>query len=295
MRTAAFGFFRASRDVGPIIQKKLLEFSAQPHPVDETRTVAVTDDTKILLRNINHETDGDFLLDFTRMKNVSGIDLSDFSGNEEKVSFPANKKPAEFTATIFDCKTNVLVIHEMVSGVSASMVAKYWQVIISDVGKFRFDPVFEQRAVDDVMKSGAFSKFSLSLAHMGNESRLQSLGLSHNDIADLITKYASPNISVTLSIDPKASIATLAIERVRELASALLGLGKKHVKRLSLVTEDEEGRDILVNLLKDRIMVREDLTADERTDLTHDARYRIARRVWGARKNDLRSRYKDIN
>lgn len=295
MRTATFGFYRSNRDIGSILQNKLLEFSQQPRPVDESRTVAVTEETKILLRNINPETDGDFLLDFTRMKNAAGIDLSDLAGNEEKVQFPPNKRLAEFTATIFDCRTSVLAIHEMSSGVSASMVAKYWQMLIPDVGRFRFDPIFEQRAVDDVMKAGAFSKFSLSLAHMGNEARLQSLGLSHNDITDLINKYSAPNITVTLSIDPKASVTTLAIERVRELANALLGLGKRHVKRLSLVTEDEEGRDILVNLLKDRIIVKEDLTSEERTALTHDARYQIARRAWGSQKNDLRNRYRDVN
>lgn len=295
MRTATFGFFKANRDIGPIISKKLKEFSAQPHPIDETRTVSVTEETKIILRNINHETDGDYLLDFTRMKDVAGIDLSDLSGNEEKVEFPPNKKPAEFTVTIFDCKTNILAIHEMLTGVTASMVARYWQVLIPEIGKFRFDPIFETRAVDDVMKAGAFSKFSLSLAHMGNEKHLQALGMPHGEIADLIKTYAAPNITVTLSIDPKANAASLAIERVRELTTAILGLGKRHVRKLSLVTEDEDGRDILVNLLKDRIMAKEDLTPEERIELTHDARYQIARRSWGARKNSLRDRYQGVD
>ena len=110
-----------------------------------------------------------------------------------------------------------------------------------------------------------------------------------------LLEYSSPTIAVTLSIDPSVSATTLAVERVRELASAILGLGKKHVKRLSLVTEDEEGRDILVNLLKDRIIVKEDLTPEERIEVTHDIRYRLARDAWGLRKTDLRSRYQGVD
>jgi hypothetical protein len=133
MQRASFGFFRANKSVGLEVQAKLLEFSAQPRPMDESRTVAVADDTRIILRNINQESCGSFLLDFTRTKTGSVMDVSDFSGNEEKVQLPENKMLAEFTVALFDCSTGVLAIHEMPSGVTASMVAKFWQTLIPSV------------------------------------------------------------------------------------------------------------------------------------------------------------------
>jgi hypothetical protein len=149
--------------------------------------------------------------------------------------------------------------------------------------------------VDEVMQAGAFSRFSMSLAHMGNEEHLRSLGLSQKEVLDLIKTYSSPNISVIFKIDPQTSSRTLAVERIRELTSALLGLGKKHVKKLSLVTEGDDGRDILVNSLKDRILVKEDLTADEKVEITHEVRYRVARSAWGSRVNKLRTRYDGVD
>ena len=189
MRTATFGFFKTSQDAALAIEQKLLEFTSLPRPLDESRTLAITDEVKILLRNINQETDGDFLLDFTRLKNVSAMDVSDDSGNEEKLKLPANKKPAEFTVALFDCRTGVLAIHETATGVTPTMITKYWQMLIPGLPKFRLDPVLEQRAVDDVMKAGAFSKFSLSLAHMGTESHLRFLGMGNNEITDIIRVF----------------------------------------------------------------------------------------------------------
>src|SRR5579864_4279208 len=120
MKAASFGFFRANKNVSQGIQSKLEEFSSQPKPTDDSRTVEVAEDIHILLRNIHKELSGEFLLDFTRMKNVSSIATSDTAGNEETVPL-GNKRPAEFTTAIFDCATNVLAIHETATGVSASM------------------------------------------------------------------------------------------------------------------------------------------------------------------------------
>jgi hypothetical protein len=269
-----------------------LEFASQPRPVDTTRTVKLDDDTTVILRNINPETDGDFLLDFTRLRNIPRLSVSDTAGNEDWINFDGNKRPAEYTVATFDTNTRVLAIHEVAHGISSGMLCKYLQMLLPELGKFRFDPIIEQRASDLLMKSGAFAKFTVSLAHMGNEERMRSLGLADDEVLDLIRMYASPNISVSLSIDPKSSSRTLAVEKIRNLTSALLGLDKRHVKKLSLVVE-EAGEMFPVNLLKDRIMETEELNADE-AEVTDEIRYRAIRNAWGARKNELRNRYKDV-
>jgi hypothetical protein len=272
-----------------------MEFVAQPRPVDESRTANVDQDTPVLLRNIHHEVDGDFLWDLTRIRNIPALPVSDLAGNEDRITFTGRQRPAEYTAGIFDVATRILALHDLPHGVTHTMVAKYWQLIIPELGRFRFDPILEQRAADLVMTAGGFARFSTSLAHMGNEQRLRGLGLTDDHILDLIRTYSSPNIVITLSIDPRAENAgTLSVNRIRDLANALLGLGRKHVKKLSLVVEDEAGDRFPVNLLKDRIMESEDLTPEEAAEVTDEIRYRAIRNAWGSRKNELRARYRDV-
>lgn len=66
------------------------------------------------------------------------------------------------------------------------MVAKYWQMMIPTLERCRLDPILEQRAQDEIMTAGAFSKFSFRLAHMGNEAHLRALGLTDDKLLRLI-------------------------------------------------------------------------------------------------------------
>ncbi len=235
------------------------------------------------------------MLDFTRIRNIPSLSVSDLSGNEDRVTFAGEKRAAEYTAAILDPLSRVLAIQENAYGISPAMVAKYWQIIVSDLARFRFDPILEQRAADLLMTSGGFSRFSLRLAHMGIESQLASLGLPNDEVLRLINSYASPNIAITFSIEPRADHASLSVDRVRELPRALVGLGKRHVKKLSLVTEDEEGHRFPVNLLRDRIFFQYQLSRAERQDLTDEIRYSIVRDGWESRQNELRSRYEGVD
>ncbi len=295
MAKITIGFFRSDSPVMDRISEKLIEFAAQPKPLNISRTATLDQDTPVLLRNIQRVSDGAFLLDFTRIRDIPSLSLSDLSGNEDRITFAGEKRPAEYTTAVLDPSSRVLAIQENAYGISPAMVAKYWQVIIPDLPRFRFDPILEQRAADLLMTSGGFSRFSLRLAHMGMETQLASLGLPNDEVLRLINSYASPNIAITFSIDPRSDRTSLSVDRIRELARALVGLGKRHVKKLSLVTEDEEGHRFPVNLLRDRILVQHQLSRAEREDLTDEIRYTIVRDGWESRQNELRSRYEGVD
>lgn len=90
----------------------MLEFAAQPRPVDTSRPATTDEDAPVLLRNLVAETNGDFLMDFTRIRNVAALQLSDLAGHEDRMSFTDAKRRAEYSVAMFDTVTRVLAVHE---------------------------------------------------------------------------------------------------------------------------------------------------------------------------------------
>src|SRR5690242_19548127 len=82
VRKITCGFFLVEQPNTDAIRQKLVEFSAQPKPLNTSRTATLDEDTTVLLRNINAEVDGDFLVDFTRLRNIPRLSVSDAAGNE---------------------------------------------------------------------------------------------------------------------------------------------------------------------------------------------------------------------
>ena len=278
MKSLNLGFYRTSSPIESEIQDKLTEFAANPRPHNISRTATIDGEVPILLRNILVEPDGSFLLDFTRIRDVPNQALSDLSGNEELISFQGkDKRPAEFTAVLFDTATRVLVIHEHLLGISHSMIGKFWQQMLSGIGKFRVDPIIKKDAVDRMIAAGAISKFSVKLASMGDPKLISHLGLAQEDVLDLIPFYNSPNVTVTLELGPKPKSKSLNVLKIRALITALLVLPKTHLKKLELVAEDEAGQKFPIDLLKDRIVHREQLDATESKDATDEIRYKAIR------------------
>lgn len=296
LRTFRFGFFRASRPVGDEICKKLIDFSQTPRPFDETRTAKIDEDTPMLLRNILNETDGTFLLDFTRIRDIPSQPLSDLAGNEDKIIFHGKKhRPAEYTCGAFDLMSRVLVLQEHSYGVTPSMVVKYWRHMIPGLGKFTFDPIMKGSARDQLMKAGAISKFTVKLASMGDPKLIKSLGLAEDDVLDLIGFYSSPTISVTLQLDPKQPSKSLNGPRIKALAAALLPLPKNKLKKLSLVAEDDAGEVLPIDLLKDRIVHKEPCYVGEQEEMTDELRYNAVRSAWNQHGSELRARYENAD
>jgi len=128
----------------------------------------------------------------------------------------------------------------------------------------------------------------------GKRAKAAWLGLTDDHILDLIRTYSSPNIVITLSIDPRAENAELCQLTAYGISRTPSWGWAQAREELSLVVEDEAGDRFPVNLLKDRIMESEDLTPEEAAEVTDEIRYRAIRNAWGSRKNELRARYRDV-
>jgi Family of unknown function (DUF6731) len=287
-----FGFFRADQSVGDSICEKLVEFAKTPRPLDETRTAKIGEDIPVLLRNILIEGVGTFLLDFTKIRDIPSQPISDLAGNEGKISFHGQKqRPAEYTCAIFDKESRVLVLEEHTLGISPSILVRYWQAMIPNIGKFGFDPIIKGTAKDQLLKAGAISKFSVKLASMGDPKLIEGLGLKPDDVLDLINFYAAPTISVILEVGAKKQSKSLNVTKIKALTSALLPLPKSKLKKLSLVTEDEAGKAFPIDLLKDRLSSREAYELNDQQEMTDELRYNAIRSAWTDHGTELRKRY----
>ena len=287
MRKFQIGFYRSDIPT-PLIVSKLQELSAQARPRDRTRTASIDEDTVVLLRNITLDTGDDYLLDFSRLSNTESQMLSDLDGNEECLSFGPGKRPAFFTVCMYNPVTRVVAIHETQPGISASMLVKYWMKLIPHNPRFSFDPILETAAQERILRSGMISKFTVSLASMGNSRELAQQGFSDEEIMRLSSYYLAPSLSVTLKAGREPN-SSLNLQKIRELLGDLFKLPRKNVKRLSITAADDVGDLQVVDLLRCRLVERVDTCS--KSEETHDSRYRAIREGWGNRKNELLGRY----
>lgn len=287
MRSLSFDFLLSSCQFSPELLAHLTTCSGTPHPKDTSRTTLVGD-VPVIMRHCEQLNDGAFLMDFTRIRNIASQPLSDLAGNEDKLNFSAaDKRPAEYTVVVFDPESSVVLLHDHPHGLSASMLARYLMGQAKGP-TFRFAPILNGDAAARLAQAGGFSKFTVKLAAMGDVAILKNYGLSQNELLELIPFYQAPSISVVMQAGAKKK--SLALEKIRTLANALMALPKKHVKTLTLVASDV-GEEFPINLLKDRIVYREELSKEDAAEVTHEVRYRAARNAWGAHQYELRARY----
>ena len=103
--------------------------------------------------------------------------------------------------------------------------------------------------------------------------------------------FRAPNITITMELDSKKPSKSLNGKNIKELAMALMRLDNKHLKKLSLVAEDEAGDAFPIDLIKDRMVHKETLECKSTDEITDEIRYNATRSGWGERRSELQKRY----
>ena len=249
-------------------------------------------DHPVVLRHIESlDSDKTYLLDFAKIKDVRAMDLCDLKGNEARVEFKdAEPKPSDRAACILDIPSRCLLIQENNSGLSHGSVARYLRQIVDGYPPLRFKMVLEGDAQARMLQSGGFQKFAIGLAEIGNVSDLQEYGFSDEDILKFTSGLNATKATITLGIDRKAD-DSLNVDGVISLASKLLTLPSKYIKKLRLVPKEIDEEAPAIDLIDDRIRSKHSVTVEELKDLRDEQRYRAVRDAWERHGFSLRERY----
>jgi hypothetical protein len=285
------GCFRAEDPLPETVIAKLKEFAVEPRKTDGSRTRMVGDHPVVLRYVEPRDGEKTYLLDFARIKDVRAMDLCDLKGNESRVEFKDTEpKPSDRAACILDLPCRCLVIQENNSGISHGSVARYLRQIVDGFPPLRFKMVLEGDAQARMLRSGGFQKFAIGLAKIGNVPDLEAYGFSDDDILRLTSGLNATKATIALSID-RNSEESLNVDGVINLASKLLTLPGKHLKRLRLVPKEIDEDAPAIDLIDDRMRSKHPVTVEELKDLRDEQRYRAVKEAWERHGASLRERY----
>lgn len=284
------GIFRLSiQNQTPISLKDVIA-QISSSPLDKKLTLSA--DEPIRPRKL--EICSEYCLgDFTKIRRVDEMHLTDLSGNEETMRFgPNSKRPSEFTAFLFDSTSSCLFVHEHQYGITHASIGRYFQ-LATGAHRLQFQPVLRIGTDDWLEKQHHFSRIKIVLAGIENADFLRDQGLGTNRILGLLNAYQAPTVWIDLRMG-KSDDDRGGLSEVKSTVKALLpftGRGGKVKQLIVSGSESREAEEFPVNFIKDRLTFHWDVECS-RGSLPSDAdRYRAVTEAWTKFGQELRRRF----
>jgi len=248
-------------------------------------------DVPVILRYIEVQPGNDaYLLDFATIRMAKKLPLCDLNGNESELTFSdSDPRPADRAAALLDIRSRCLHIQENSSVISFASAGKYLRTLDASSG-LRFNIVMDGDAQARMLKSGGFKRLSIGLADLGNVHDLTKYGFSDADILKLTSGMEATQLNISFGVERKRG-DHLNIEKVIEIASGLLALPAKHLRSLRVVPVNVDEEGLAIDLVNDRIIFKESITAVESEELPDAVRYRAVNGAWRKYRDVLRERY----
>lgn len=268
-------------------------------PDDHSRTVMLSDEP-IRPRRGQIKFNPEYcLVDFSRIRQIGELPLSDIHGAEDKIVFePGGKHPAERTAILFDAQSSCLFVHEHAGGISAAAFGRYFSSVGNQANgtpmKVKVDPVLKHEALLRFAKQKHHTRIKVRLAGMDDTSFLEKQGEAAKPLLSMINFFGAPVLKVEASIGAAKEEPAPWLSNIGETVTALLGLrSTKQLKQLVVLGhEDGEAADFPVDFIKDRITFTWEVESVKQRVITDAERYRAVTEAWRANQAELRDRFR---
>jgi hypothetical protein len=243
-----------------------------------------------------------FILDFTRIRPVNRIPISDLKGNEGHVVFRKDdRRPCDHTAVLFDPLCNTMYVQEGTgsAGIGHNAIADYMKGH-AGIDQIAVEVVLHEEKGLDRLRNKRHKKFTIRIAGVENASKLNRRGEGDAAILEALRVFNAPKALLSFELDKTKEKRRLNFENILETATAFLNWNndppigafrrKRPVRELVVEAEDEQG-DILVNLLEDRIVHAKKVELKPGEEPTDEQRYAAVVEAFERHRGQLRRRY----
>ena len=285
-------FYRVSVGNGPDFAE-IVRFASTK--TGAARTVFVRKDNPVRLEEFREENgliEGD--LERIRLQNIPH--RAKIQGGRRELDLEPDEGLGEDTAFLYVTELKVLVLQRNWFGAGASTFSTYFQRIYREQNKkveIELRPIATEDPLGRLSSLSRVTQLSIAV-DVGDTGRaavqaMRDAGIG--DVTDFVSESDAGRIDIIYKAKPQGG--SLRKNAVMPCVRSLLNLVAPGTaaRRIRVIGESDEDQ-VVVDLLLDRVQVKEQIEADNKKSIPYEARRELLRRAWTQMEEECRRRFK---
>jgi hypothetical protein len=255
-------------------------------PDDSSRTTNVYG-FSVRLQNISRQLEF-WRGDLVRIRMDELPTIVSLEGDVEPIDLEDDEGIGEETAFLYHIPTNVLMLQRNRYGVSASRLARYFQVMSGEINKICFDPILKGDVMLRLAKMRDITKFELRVAGVDDLSYLKNEDRGVEEVLNIRETFNSPNISLTVSVGNRNE--SLSVEGIKRTANNLFNFaarGRSTVKKIEVSGCNDDDQKEVFDLLEYWMRESVDIKPVDARILSYQERMQAIEEAWTRKKDEL--------